>query len=220
MSSHADHESFRFDAVPYSLGALSPDETSAFEAHLAQCAACQHELHDLPEITHLLGKADSAAFETAPAVPDTLLPRLLAEVAANRRARNRRIWALGAVAACLAFLLALVTVPSVLHSRSQVLQMQTVAADVPVHATVKLHSNGHETSLDLNCRYDGPATYGDLGYVMVVTDRSGATFTSRHWTIRPGQDITLSTRAPWPKDQLASISLRTDTGREVLAINL
>lgn len=49
-----DHERLATDVAGYVLGGLSLDEQHAFEAHLATCAACRHELDQLDPIPVLL----------------------------------------------------------------------------------------------------------------------------------------------------------------------
>lgn len=54
-------------AAPYALGALDPDETAAFEAHLAGCAACRAEVESFRDVVGLVG------FAARPAEPPLAL---------------------------------------------------------------------------------------------------------------------------------------------------
>jgi len=94
-----DHERYAADVAGYVLGGLTPDEIRAFEAHLATCGACRHELEELDPIPVLLDLSVAATqapdlmaddltdAERAPAVP----------LAGRRRGRRRVAGAVAAV---------------------------------------------------------------------------------------------------------------------------
>lgn len=96
-----DHE-WRDYAAPYALGALVPEERSAFESHLAGCEACRAEVRSFSEVAGLLAHGAPAAEP-----PQALRDRVLAEarrvrpIAARRRGSNS-----GWLAAAAALLLA------------------------------------------------------------------------------------------------------------------
>ena len=75
-------------AAPYALGALSPDEQTDFEAHLATCATCRADLQALRDVTGLL----------AHAAPDAIPPRELRD-RVLREARTLRPLGTGRAAA-------------------------------------------------------------------------------------------------------------------------
>jgi anti-sigma factor RsiW len=77
----------------YLCGWLAPDEAVAYEAHLADCAACREECARQRQIDQLLAEATVA---TAP-VPAALSSRVAGRIRAARR-RRALGWA-GAVAA-------------------------------------------------------------------------------------------------------------------------
>jgi len=58
----------------YSVDALDPDELLAFEAHLATCEACQHEVRELRRTAALLGSVSDEV------PPQTLRTRILDQV--------------------------------------------------------------------------------------------------------------------------------------------
>src|SRR5687767_11466937 len=78
------------DLGAYVLGALSEQESEAFEAHLMDCADCQRELKSFADLPDLLDQL------TAP--DDDVLTGLLDRVAAERRKRKRN-WLVAAAAA-------------------------------------------------------------------------------------------------------------------------
>lgn len=76
------------DAAAYVLGALTPEESDAFRAHLKSCAICQDELNSFEQVGDVLGMA---APQQQPS--KTLRKQVLKEVhadAAARKARSRR----------------------------------------------------------------------------------------------------------------------------------
>ena len=90
-----DQHDPHIDLGGYVLGVLDPDETAAFETHLAGCGACQRELGELRSVAALLDDAEPpvdvpegleartfAAIEAAAAAPP------VAEPSPRRRARH------------------------------------------------------------------------------------------------------------------------------------
>ena len=47
---------FTYDAGPYVLGALPPEDRRAFEEHLATCALCQAEVREFAGLPGLLSR--------------------------------------------------------------------------------------------------------------------------------------------------------------------
>jgi hypothetical protein len=101
-----------YDAA-YVMGALDPQDRRAFESHLSTCEHCRAAVAELAGLPGLLAQVPAGQMLTPRKEPElppqTLLPRLVAQV--RRQRRRRRIWgtAAGAVAAaCLicAFVLA------------------------------------------------------------------------------------------------------------------
>jgi Putative zinc-finger len=96
MSTQVAHS----DVGAYALGALDPDQSAAFEEHLADCTACAAELEQFLAMSRLL--AQVSLDELAPAEePDPkVLDGLLSQVSTTRkRSRARRMFALAASAA-------------------------------------------------------------------------------------------------------------------------
>lgn len=91
-----DRQLCRDDAA-YVLGALSPADRRAYEDHLRDCAACQASVRGLAGLPGLLAltSADVLAGAGEP-VPPSVLPAVLDRVV---RARRRRRWLVGALAA-------------------------------------------------------------------------------------------------------------------------
>ena len=82
------------------LGRLPADERTGLEAHLEGCAECRAELDSLAGVAQLMPLADPERLGAAPRPPAALGDRVLAAVAAERRAgerraRGRRRWRFG-----------------------------------------------------------------------------------------------------------------------------
>ena len=84
----------------YVLGAIDPAERSQVDAHLSRCPACREELAGLAGLPALLGRVPNADAElltapgAGPVIADEprpeLLPVVLGQVAARRKARRWR----------------------------------------------------------------------------------------------------------------------------------
>jgi len=84
----------------YVLGSLSPSERQDFEGHLSTCDECSRNVRELAGLPGLLARVDRSVldFETPEeALPDTLLPGLVAQV--RRRRRRGLLTTVGAAAA-------------------------------------------------------------------------------------------------------------------------
>jgi anti-sigma-K factor RskA len=73
------------DVAAYVLGALEPDEASAFRRHVADCAACREEVAEFEQVTEALPVAGGVY-----AVPKDLKRRVMREVRANPKQQTAR----------------------------------------------------------------------------------------------------------------------------------
>ena len=80
------HEQFADDLTLYALGALEGSELAALQAHLADCAACRHELQSLRGDLGLL-----ALTTVGPAPSAGARARLLAALTKTPNTRDRPI---------------------------------------------------------------------------------------------------------------------------------
>jgi hypothetical protein len=74
----------------HALGQLPSEEQAALEAHLDGCAKCRAELASLRSVAGLMPLADPERFGSAPALPPSLVDRVAATIAAERRSSRRR----------------------------------------------------------------------------------------------------------------------------------
>ena len=106
---HVDAETVHELSAAYVLDALEPEEREAFEEHLASCASCQEDVADLSLA------ASELAWAAEPAAPSPELRERILEAARAERPnvvplrprRGSRVWAVAAVAACVAIGLAI-----------------------------------------------------------------------------------------------------------------
>lgn len=102
MRTPLPHDELRELLGAYALDAVDPDEGAAVDAHVAHCAACRAELHDLSEAAALLGTTHA---EPPPEIWDRIAGQLgsaapapLRRLPAPRVAPTRRVAWLAAAA--------------------------------------------------------------------------------------------------------------------------
>ena len=221
----AEHAQFEFDDAPYLLGALDDEQRQGYEQHLRRCPTCRNQLAEFAELPAILHRADVSAWEPE-SPPDTLLPRLLRQVSADRRRRAWRTGALGLAAACLVAALAIVGVLGwQREQRPQTLVMQSVGPNAGgVHATVQLISSGSVTRVKLDCGYTAAGTGYPAGdtpsYRMVIINRKGQQVDLGSWTPQPNEDVQIARSSPWPRQNISRIEVADDHGQTVLLLSL
>ena len=225
----ADHDRYAYDDAAYVLGALEPADRVAFERHVASCPICHQSVTELAGLPAILQQVDPASLDTlnAEPVPDSLLPRLLAEVSRNRSRRTVRIAATGFLVACLLAVLAFGGVQVWSHShRPQVLVMQPVSPDATgVHATVRLLGDSADPRIQLDCGYLGnpneePNPSYEPSYRMVVFNRAGMMRDLGSWSPEPGENVELVRDSPWRLQALSRIEIATSSGEVLLRLSL
>ena len=179
----------------YALDALDPDERRAYEAHLAGCERCQHELASFWESTEALAVAASG-----PAPSPALRERILADVRTEppqnvvplESRRRRTVPVLAAVAAvaavvALAFGIWATSMSSDLDETRDALSRERAAAAIvadPTSRTVEMAPGGGRLFVGL----DGQAALvlPDLGEAP-----TGKTYQA--WVIEDGNPISAGT---------------------------
>jgi predicted anti-sigma-YlaC factor YlaD len=220
----AEHARFEFDDAAYLLGALDDEQRAAFSEHLARCPVCRERVARFGDLPAVLARADVSAWEPEPP-PDTLLPRLLREAAADRRRRAWRLGVLAAAAACLVALLATFGVLGWQHAHQpQTLAMQPVGRDAEgVYATIQLLGSGSDTRVKLACGYHSGGSYQHgwtPSYRMVIFNRRGDKVDLGSWTPQPDEDVQITRASPWPRQNISRIEVADDQGRTVLRLRL
>ena len=126
-----DTEALHDLTAAYALDALEPDEREAFEDHLAECEACREQLGELQ------AAAAGLAWAVEPSAPSPELRTRILDAARAERPnvvplRPRRVspvWAVAAVAACVALALGIwnISLHNQLSSRPGALQRVPVS---------------------------------------------------------------------------------------------
>jgi len=219
----------------YVLGSLSPTERKEFEQHLTGCKECARNVRQLAGLPGLLARVDRAVLEdpdVVEPVPDTLLPALVRDV--RREGRRRTLVTAGLAAAAAVVLVGVpLGVSGVLEghrtpsapvaSASPVAQRMVPVGDVPVRASLAFASVTWGTRLDLTCTY---APNGEqyhhlpprVTYALVVRTRDGRTEQVGTWRSLEGRTMRLTAGTSSPRNQIASVQVRTTEGRPVLEL--
>jgi hypothetical protein len=220
-----------YDAA-YLLGALTPPDRSEYEAHLAECPDCRRAVGQLAGMPGLLAALTldeaRAAGEPGPELPETLLPRLMAEV---QRTRFRRRMTTALVGVAAAAVLAIALVVGIQGSRDETgdtatppavaQRMVALSPDVPIRATARLYDQDWGTRIVVTCIYRGGHEWPDeLPYTMVVVDKSGAVQHISSWEAKAGAPIVVDGSTSVARSQIASVQVRTSNDTPILTLKL
>ena len=224
-----------YDAA-YVLGALSPAERREFETHLKVCATCASSVGKLAGLPGLMSRVsvEQLTAEAEP-LPATLLPSLARAV---RRQRQRRRLAVGATAAAAACLIAVgavavtrldsparppVATPASTPSGTANLALTAVAPS-PITASARLVDMAWGTRIDLTCLYHTKGFYSansanEVSYALVVIDRSGAAEQVATWKALPDRELTVLGASSRARRDIATVEIRTVSGRVILRLS-
>jgi hypothetical protein len=174
---------YTYDAGPYVLGALPPEDRRAFEEHLAICGHCRAEVQEFAGLPGLLSRLPAGELPAVlqgspePPPPVSVLPALLHEAGVERRSRRRRAVVVGIAAALTvaagsaAVTDAVIGGPAAVVAQPQVEQFVPTQDGLPVAASAVITDVPGGTRIAMTCKYTGPmaetsdpATY-DLRYV-------------------------------------------------------
>jgi len=216
---------FTHDAAPYVLGALSPEDRHAFEAHLAGCEACTAEVREFAGLPGLLSRLPAAEVpvpdEEEP-TPPPLMASLLLRARRERRSRRWRAVAVGAAAACVAAAGTGVVVGAVDRSpataRVATVAFQRADDDVPASAEATVTDLPDGTRIAMTCRYSGRLDGRAREYVLRVVPKAGAEETLASWPVRSTRDYGLDVVTPLPRDRIDHFEVVNATGRPLLTL--
>lgn len=232
-------DQFTYDAAPYVLGALSPEDRLAFEAHLAECPACDSQVREFAGLPGLLSRLPAEDLAAAlgerpaptPPPPPSLLPRLQFAVRRDRRASRWRVVATGLAAACVAAFATTVVIEQTSDGSSGGLPAASSSAagptlpfrqigTVPVTAQARLTAESWGTAIEMRCTYLGQAGEEPRQYTLVAEDRSDNPRPIGDWTVVPGKEVVLRGSTAIPRDQLRSLRVLSPSGRTLLELDL
>ncbi|UUV33474.1 zf-HC2 domain-containing protein [Amycolatopsis roodepoortensis] len=198
-----------YDAA-YVLGALSPEDRSAYEKHLRVCDRCAESVRDLAGIPGLLAQAGAPALQEEPS-PE-LLPTVLKRVRRGRRIQRAitTTTAGAAVAACVA--LAVVLTGPVAAAGDPM----TPLGDYPVTAEVAMSATETGTKVDMTCSYGGNRA-GD--YILVAVGADGGTSELASWRAMPKDTAHIVVGTAMRTGDIKALEIRTPSGLPLLRMN-
>ena len=178
----------------YVVGAIEPSERAALDAHLSQCYECREELAGLAPLTALLHRVPVAeaerialagSGEDGPDEPSSdVLPALLKEIGARRRARRLRTMFTTA-AAILITVGGAAAVTESLAPHQHVLQHDVAMASMgALRATVRYGQASWGTTMSV--RVTGFPMWTNCKFFVVTKD--GRKVPAGGWTVGPGAD--------------------------------
>ena len=218
----------------YVLGVLEADEVAEFEAHLAWCAACRHEVAELDELRDELDQVPPEAFLDGPPEGGVLLQPTLRVVRAAESQRRPRSFAVGGAAAVI------VVTPGVgiflgrqkaPDTIAQGRQPATTAPSTPPSGTRNVEGSDAETGARLAATVTPAAGWvrvhvavqgvrGGERCKLVVVSKQGQQLEAGSWVVsakgeREGSGIDGAALVP-PKD-VAAVEVVTMDGRTLVS---
>ena len=91
----------------------------------------------------------------------------------------------------------------------------------PITASARLVDVTWGTRIDLTCSYDvkGKAPAGGYPYTLVVIDRQGVAQQVAVWKAPPGRQLTVMGASSLPRNQIATVEVRTLSGLALLRLS-
>jgi Putative zinc-finger len=238
---------FTFDAAPYVLGALSPEDRLAFEAHLATCPLCEAQVREFAGLPGLLSRLPvdevSAALSVQPEPPATLLPALQFAVRRERRSRRTRTLAAGLVAACLAVVGTGFAVHELLPTSTPGNPAGSIGAlpsptskpkpgtesfdfkrltAAPVSASVDLTPVAWGTQISMRCTYSGAGwpDHESHDYRLRVTDTKGNATIVGDWNVLLNKEVQVPGATGVPMSDIRSLEILSPENTPLLRVDM
>jgi anti-sigma factor RsiW len=205
----------RTDLGAYLVGSLDPAERAEVEQHLATCTDCRSEMAELAPLPGVLGRIDAAEARDRLLTPSPdLLSRALAAVDEHERKARRRLvrWKVTAAAAAVVAVLAGL-VPQLITKGAEGTPM-AVMTGVTAAGMGSMQQRAWGTAVHLELTGLPPAS----GYRAYATARDGRTEVAANWGASPDGRATVVGTTAIPRNELASIEIRTVDGRPLLTL--
>jgi anti-sigma factor RsiW len=205
----------RIDLGAYLVGSLDPAERAEVEQHLATCTDCRSEMAELAPLPGVLGRIDAAEARDRLLTPSPdLLSRALAAVDEHERKARRRLvrWKVTAAAAAVVAVLAGL-VPQLITKGAEGTPM-AVMTGVTAAGMGSMQQRAWGTAVHLELTGLPPAS----GYRAYATARDGRTEVAANWGASPDGRATVVGTTAIPRNELASIEIRTVDGRPLLTL--
>jgi len=211
---------YTYDAGPYVLGALPPEERRAFEEHLATCRQCRAEVQEFAGLPGLLSRLPAGELPAVlqgspePPPPVSVVPALLREAGVARRARRRRTAIVG-IAAALAVAAGSAAVTEAVAGgpapvvaqppQPQVLHFIPAQKGLPVEADAMVTDVPGGTRFVMTCRYTGPLGETDKSAqynLRYVPKGGGESRWMGSWPVLSGDSYKLDMVVPVTRDEI------------------
>jgi hypothetical protein len=223
-----DHTEFAQWDASYVIGALTPGDRRAYEAHLEECERCRVAVGELASMPGLLARARQEV-ETWDGQEEMAGPPAnLVDLVTERRARRARgirkrvILAASSVAAVVALAIA---VPAFLTSDGVPAPAEVVAmapvGDSTMTVSLGLTPVAWGTRISITCDYPAGETwsgvYGPWSYSLELTDVAGVTSQVSSWKAVAGKTIHLEAATAIPLDRIVSVRVLSSGGATVMS---
>jgi anti-sigma factor RsiW len=194
----------------YVLGALEPDERAEFGEHLHGCATCTGELAEFSGLPALLDRARPEDLAPVSVTPSPELFARVSAVAAPRRARRERTWALVAAAV---LLVAGLGVGITVWATGSAERTVTATAG-PVEVTLTATQADEGSALDVAVAGMRPGETCTL----VAVDSDGRSHPAGTWPTSDAGDGRWRGWADVDPGDLAEVVVLGDGGRELVRV--
>lgn len=222
---------FTFDAGPYVLGALPPEERHAFEEHLDGCAACQAEVREFAGLPGLLSRLPGGELPAAlegepePESPVSVLPSLLRAAGVQRTSRRRRTLIAGVAAALVVAAGSAVVTDTIVDRSPPVVQdtalVFTRASPLPITAEATITDVPGGTRIAMSCRYTGPVDGDAHEYrLRLIPKNGGKPEWLGSWPVWSTDTYKTTIFAPVTRDRIGSLEVITADGHALSTLTV
>lgn len=218
-----EHEHLAEWDAAYVLGALRPADRRVYEQHMEQCQLCREAVNELSSMPGLLAHIRPEPEVDLPDQPRAPADVVDAVLRTEHRRTTRRRRRLGWAAAAAAVLALVIAIPAALMLQSaddavSVALEPVDAAPTSMSVEVSLTPTAWGTDLSIECRYPTDMGYQErqTWYALIVTDTAGASTQVSTWRAVAGQTITLDAATAVDLEDIASLTVITASGSEVL----